>query len=166
MLSLKPITSGPRRDTATAPESGLTLRMCGGSVSSLPPGGGSFLAQPAVSQAASASTAAASAPARRLTGKSQNVASEAGTLERRLELLAHVLPGHADLLLAALGHVEQHVFEQGRDHCVQAPRADVLHLLVHPHGDLRDFVDGLVVERELDAVGGEQRLVLLDQRVL
>ena len=59
------------RGTETAPESGATESVRGGSTSGLPPGGGSFLAQPAN---ASASKAAPSRrrPARELTGYSES----------------------------------------------------------------------------------------------
>ena len=49
---------------------------------------------------------------------------------------------------------------------MEAARADVLGLFVHVAGELRDAADGVGTELEHDALRREQRLILLDERVL
>src|SRR6266513_2109807 len=61
----------------------------------------------------------------------------------------------------ALARVEGNFLEQLLQHRVKAPRADVLGLLVHLEGDLRDAADGFGPELYLQALRLEQRLVLL-----
>src|SRR5438309_11945228 len=63
---------------------------------------------------------------------------------------------------AALAGVKGNFLEQLFQHGVQAPGADVLGLLVHLEGDLRDAADGFRPKLHLQALGLEQRLVLLD----
>src|SRR5438105_14835541 len=62
---------------------------------------------------------------------------------------------------AALAGVEGNFLEQLFQHGVQAPGADVLGLLVHLERDLRDAANGFRAELHLQALGFEQRLVLL-----
>jgi hypothetical protein len=48
---------------------------------------------------------------------------------------------------------------------MQAARADVLALLVHPHREGCQLIDRIRAKLERDVLGGQQRLVLLDERV-
>ncbi|MCK7518679.1 MAG: hypothetical protein MZV64_13645 [Ignavibacteriales bacterium] len=64
-----------------------------------------------------------------------------------------------------VGPFERDLVEQLLHDRLQPARADVLHPLVDQRRQFRHPLDGVVGELEVDALGGEQRRVLRDQRV-
>ncbi len=61
---------------------------------------------------------------------------------------------------------EGHLVQQALEHGVQPPRADVLRALVGHLGDAGDLRHRVLGEGQLHALGGQQRGVLADERVL
>ena len=104
-----------------------------------------------------------------LSGGEKRRAAIAGVLAMRPEILVldDVLEAVADgglvdddLLTIGIGELEQELLQEGGEHRVEAPRADVLHPVVQPGGGLGDRQHALVCEAEARAVGGDERLVL------
>src|SRR5690606_20749208 len=98
--------------------------------------------------------------------KLQDIPPQVLVLDNRLEPLTNLVRIDTDRFRAALGQLEQHVIEQGREHRVQPPRTDVLHPMVYVRCDARDLADAILGELELGVLRRDQRLVLSDQRVL
>src|SRR5262249_25527040 len=97
---------------------------------------------------------------------SQNVTAEILVLHDLRQLLAHVVGIYFDRLFLQVGTFEGDLLQQLLENRVQPPRADILGRFVHARGKGGDLLNGVVGERELDALSVEQRLILLDQRVL
>ena len=87
-------------------------------------------------------------------------------LEDPVEALAHVGGGDGDGRLSERGRLEARSSSTRSMIGVQAARADVLHPRVDRGGDARDLGDGVVVNLQRHLLGGEQRDVLLGERVL
>src|SRR2546426_1653763 len=102
-------------------------------------------------------------PRRRAEKKrpSKNVARQVLVLRQLAEPSVDVRSVERHRSRAALAGVEGNLLEQLFQHGVKPPGADVLGLLVHLEGDLRDAADGFRPELHLQALGLEQRLVLL-----
>src|SRR5512133_4351953 len=62
--------------------------------------------------------------------------------------------------------VEENILEQRREHGMEPPRADILHLLVDIGRHASDLANAIIREFQLDPFGGEKCTVLLDERVL
>eukprot|EP00982_Pelagococcus_subviridis_P013425 31251-Pelagococcus_subviridis.AAC.6 len=83
-----------------------------------------------------------------------------------LDVDDHLQPRVLALRLPRLPHPlrrrERDVLHDLLEHRVQPPRADVVHGAVHLRADVRDVRDRGVRERQVHALGLEQRLLLLD----
>ena len=79
------------------------------------------------------------------------------------DVLLHVGGVDDDLLALLVGGVEGDVVEDALHHRREAPRADILDIGVHLHGDIGDGLDGVRRELKLDALGLHQRHILGDE---
>src|SRR5688572_1183172 len=129
------------------------LRRSGGS-------GAAFLPQAGrrVASAASASTGARRA--------SERIAAQILVLDDAGERLAHVGGVDGQLDPGHIRGLERHLVEQPLEDGLQPPRADVLGTRVHLRRQPGDLLDRLGREAQGDALGREERRVLLGQRVL
>src|SRR6266852_1062335 len=96
----------------------------------------------------------------------QDVAAQILVLDDIGELLVHISRIHFDVFLLEVRSLEGQLVEDFFENGVEAAGADVFRLLVDHGSELRDGVDGVVGDVELDAFGFEQRDVLLNERVL
>ena len=94
---------------------------------------------------------------------SEHVAAEVGVPGDARQLLLDESRIDDERLAAAVFRVEAHVLEQFLHHRLQPPRADVLERFVDLGGDAGERRDAVVGEGDGDALGAEQRLVLLGQ---
>ena len=97
---------------------------------------------------------------------SQNIPAQVLVLDDLGELFADVHGVHLDGLLLEVGTVEGNILQQFFENGVETARADVLGGFIHPRGEAGDLLQRVLGKGELDAFGIEQRLILLDQRVL
>src|SRR5947208_11122372 len=96
----------------------------------------------------------------------QDVAAQILVLDDVRKLLGNVGGVNLHVFLLEVGRFErdfvQNFFEDG----VEAASANVFGLLVHVGGKAGDGGDGVFCDVELDALGFQQRDVLLDERIL
>src|SRR5207244_7847429 len=97
---------------------------------------------------------------------SQNVAAEVLVLNDLGQLLLDVSGVDAHGLLLEIRSFERDLIQKLFHDGMQAPRADILGLLVDRCRQLRDFLQRIIRKRQLDALGLEQGRVLLYQRAL
>src|SRR5438552_835089 len=91
----------------------------------------------------------------------ENVARQILVLSELGEPLVHVRSIDRHLARAAAPGLEGNLLQQLFEHGVEPPGADVLGLLVHLVGDLREAADRLGLELDVQSFGREERLVLL-----
>src|SRR5258708_39675562 len=71
-----------------------------------------------------------------------------------------------DRLTRKLGRVERYVVEHALENGLQTPRANVFGSLVDRVGDVDDALNRVRVESQIHALGAQQGLGLLQQRVI
>src|SRR5215203_3801984 len=162
------VTTSPAREAET----------CSGATGTLASGtsGGPFLPHADASgRVAHAATKRIRAAAERrvcaaITGntttRSQDVARQIFVADDVVEHAADVRVVDRHRLVGEVRPLERDLVEQLFHHGMEAPRPDVFRLVVDFGGERRNAIDGLLGESERDALGVEQRDVLLDQRVL
>ena len=96
----------------------------------------------------------------------QHVTRQILVLDRLGEDPLDVCGVDGDLLAAHVAGVERQLVEQALEDRVQAPRADVLGLLVHDRGEARHLADRVLAERQGDAFRAKESGVLDGERVL
>src|SRR6266536_5831667 len=99
-------------------------------------------------------------------GESENVPRQVLVEQHALEARLDVLRIDDELLAPLVGRVEADLVEEPLHHGVEPARAAVLHTLFHVRGDARDLLDRVLGDLEVDALRGEERDVLLHERVL
>src|SRR5438094_2470832 len=96
----------------------------------------------------------------------EDIAAQVFVLEDLRHPLLDLRSVEHDALDWIVRQLEQHVLEQRGEHGVQPAGADVLHALVGLAGDARDLAHPLRRELQRRPLGGDQRRVLLGERVL
>src|SRR5882762_5197582 len=98
--------------------------------------------------------------------ESENVATQILVLDDVCELFGDVGGVNFYVLFLQIGCFKRNLVENFFENSVQAPRADILCLLIHARCEPRDGGDSIFGNVEFDALGFQERHVLLDEGVL